>query len=244
MLAVRGGNKSMAIDGRRRTLTRRAFLLAATAVAALLAVSARAESQPGGVPASGHQEFAIFREGEQIGRHVSEFTDSGGRLTVRTHVNIAVKVLLVTAFRFDMETEEQWVDGQLVALRTRADDDGRKRVLDATRDDGAQPQVLRVDYNGHPSTLPAGMLPTSWWNPATVDQTRLLDNLNGKTRAVTVAPRGSETVQIAGRAVPAKHYEMRGEVERELWYGLDGQLLMLRFPAEDGSLVTVIRKSL
>ncbi|MBX6321706.1 MAG: hypothetical protein IRY94_07760 [Rhodospirillaceae bacterium] len=223
---------------------RRILLLAAAMAVGLLISSARADASVPGVPPSGRQEFGIFRHGEQIGRHVSEFIRSGNRLTVRTHVEIEVKILLVTAFHFDMDTEEQWVDGQLVALRTRADDDGRRRSLDARRDDQVQPEVLRVSYNGHPSAIPAGMLPASLWNPETVNQTELLDILNGKRRVVSILPQGTDTVEIAGRAVPARHYVMRGDLDRDLWYGLDGQLLRIGMSAQDGSQVIFVRQSL
>jgi hypothetical protein len=219
--------------------------LAAAAAVCLLALSSpRAEASLSGVPASGRQEFTIFRDGEVIGRHVSEFTRSGDRLTVRTHMTIAVKVLLVTAFSFEMDSEEQWVGDQLVAMRTRANDDGRKKALDARRDDGAQPELLRIDYNGHPSTLPVGLLPTSLWNPDTVRQSELVDVLNGKRRQVTITARGAETLQVAGQRVEAQRYLMTGELERELWYGPDGQLLKVELPGDDGSEVTLLRKSL
>ncbi len=225
-------------------MIRRILPLAAVVATGLIVSPVRADAMVPGVPPSGHQEFGIFRDGEEIGRHVSEFIRSGNLLTVRTHVVIEVKVLMLTAFHFDMDTEEQWVDGQLVALRTRADDDGRRRALDARRDDGAQPEILRISYNGHPSTIRAGVLPSSLWNPATITQSELIDILNGKRRMVSVEAQGTDTLEIGGRPVPARHYVMRGGLERELWYGLDGQLLKIGLSAEDGSQVTIVRRSL
>jgi hypothetical protein len=86
-------------------------------------------------------------------------------------------------------------------------------------------------------------MPTSLWNPATVEQAELVDILNGKTRNVTVRPSGVETLQVGGQAVEARRYEMRGEIERDIWYGPDGQLLKFTFAAKDGSRVSVVRKS-
>jgi hypothetical protein len=159
-------------------------------------------------------------------------------------MDIAVQLLGVTAFRFVMQCDEDWADGQLVALRTRADDDGKKRSVDLRQGDGSQPQLLRVSYNGRASTVPAGVMPTSLWNPDTVAQTELVDVLNGKTRNVIVTQRGAETLQIGGRPIQAQHYAIRGDIERDIWYAPDGQLLKVTFAAKDGSQVVVLRKSL
>jgi hypothetical protein len=196
-----------------------------------------------GVPDSGRLEFGIFRDGDQIGRQVSTFRQDGDGLVVSTEIEIAVKVLLVTAFRFEMHSEEHWVDGKLVALRTRANDDGKRKSLEVVPESG-DGQMLRVTYNGRVSTVPLGRLPASFWNPATVEQSELVDVLNGKNREVTVTPQGGETLTVAGHAVQARRYSLRGDLQRDLWYGPDGGLLKVALTAEDGSTVTFIRKAL
>ena len=39
----------------------------------------------------------------------------------------------------------------------------------------------------------------------------------------------------------ARHYTMAGDLERELWYGADGQLLQVIFPGPDGSQITIVK---
>src|SRR5262249_57694610 len=115
-----------------------------------------------------------------------EFSRRGGRLIVRTHVNILVAVLGVPVFRFTHEAEEQWQNGQLTAFKSKSDDDGEPREV-ALKLAGDR---LRGTYNGRTVDLPASLIPASLWRPDTVRQTVLLDPIRGRDRHVTVPDNG------------------------------------------------------
>jgi hypothetical protein len=42
-------------------------------------------------------------------------------------------------------------------------------------------------------------------------------------------------VTARGRSVEARHYQLSGELERELWYDAAGVLVQVRFKGKDGS---------
>jgi hypothetical protein len=197
-----------------------------------------------GIPATGKLDSVVLRDGEPIGTDVSDFVREGDRLIVRTRTDIAVEVLFVTVYRFRAEVEEQWHDGRLVALHTRANDDGTRKVVDLGSADAAHPELLRVSYNGKATTVPAGVLPSSFWNPATIGHAAFVDSLTGEIFEATVKPSGTETLEIGGHRIEAHRYALRGGLDRDLWYSPDGQLLKIEFEAEDGSRITVLRKSL
>jgi Domain of unknown function (DUF6134) len=50
--------------------------------------------------AQGDVRFRALRHGSPIGEHRVTFQPDGDRLAVETHIDIAVKVLFLTAFRF------------------------------------------------------------------------------------------------------------------------------------------------
>jgi hypothetical protein len=225
-------------DPRRTGLPLRALLpvLLALLAAAWAAPAAAAPGLP-----SGRVEYAIFRDGERIGTEVNEFTRVGARTLVRTHTEIAVEVLFVVVYRFTLDVEESWVGDQLVALHARADDDGERAAVDLQRADGASPRPVLVNFNGRTSAMPDGVMPTSMWHPASVHGTDFVDVLDGRHHVVAVTPRGTEMLEIGGRAVKAERYAMRGGIARDLWYGPQG-LLKVSFAAEeDGSQITLIR---
>ena len=74
----------------------------------LLAVTAVSLALSGGVTAASAQDppygptlsFAVYRNGEPIGRHTLAFQHNGRDLTVSTTIDFAVKVLGITAYRY------------------------------------------------------------------------------------------------------------------------------------------------
>src|SRR5215813_5575215 len=187
-------------------------------------------------PPAGRLDYKVVREGDDIGTQSVEFIRSGDRLTVRTHVNILVTVLGVPVFRFTHEAEEQWQNGKLTAFTSKSDDDGEPRevALKLTGD------RLRGTYNGRLVDLPSSLIPASLWRPDTVEQTVLLDPIKGRDRQITVVDKGIEKVDVRGQVVDAHHYAMTGQITRDIWYGPDGQIVQVRFPAKDGSQVQVV----
>lgn len=221
----------------------RHFLGAALlAVGMAVGVGAAAEAAMPPVPPTGEQHYNILRDRERIGTQINRYMLDGDRLTVHTRMDIEVSVLFITAYKFELESREEWVDGQLVALTTRAVDGGKRKSVDLRAD--ADAGLLQISYNGKErSAPPAGTLPASLWNPATVEQSALVDILNGKTRDVRIRPVGKEVITIGGQPVEAQHYSMTGELERELWYGTDGQLLQVVFEGPDGSKITIVKST-
>jgi hypothetical protein len=219
----------------------RALLLALAAV--LVPALTQASMSTPGVPASLRQESVILRDGEPIGTSVTEFSHDGDRLTVRTHLQIAVTLLYVTVYRFDSMVEEQWLNGELVAMHTRTDDDGKRKSVDMQSADSGNPDLLNVTYNGTAKTVGAGIMPTSFWNPQSMQQSRFIDTLDGDTFDATVKSRKPDTVRIGEHDVQASRFEMSNDVD--LWYTPDGHLLKIEFMVEeDGSVITVQRTSL
>ena len=178
----------------------------------LLAGSANAVT----VPSSGVLAFDVMREGNDIGDHRYTFLENGKALSVQVETDVAVKLPLigVTVFRFEHESHETWRDGRLSALRSK------------TNDDGEEHQVDLANAQGFPASL---------WNDAILGQTVLLNMVDGRSMKASVVDVGPETVQAKGKAVPAHHYRLSGDLERELWYDASGMLVKVAFTADDGS---------
>jgi hypothetical protein len=186
-------------------------------------------------PPSGQLSYSILRDGDQIGSQSVDFVRNGNRLIVHTRVSITVKILGITVYDFKHKAEEEWTGGRLTRLTSVTDDDGEDRKIELALEDG----MLRGLYNGAAREFAPDIIPASLWHPKTVNQTVLLDQVKARTRDVQVVDRGLEQISIQGKLVSARHYSMTGQIKRELWYGPDGQLALLRFPAKDGSEITV-----
>jgi hypothetical protein len=49
-------------------------------------------------------------------------------------------------------------------------------------------------------------------------------------------------VPVAGAEVPARHFRLTGQLERDVWYDADCAIARVTFPARDGSLITLERQ--
>ena len=94
----------------------------AVITAALLVAASPANAQT--LPPDGQVEYAIMRSGDQIGSHRLVFRRDGERLTVDISLNVQVRVLGITAYRFTQSATETWRGGRLVSLDSSGNDDG------------------------------------------------------------------------------------------------------------------------
>lgn len=180
--------------------------------------------------------FAILRDGSEIGRRTTTFERRGEALTVRTEVDIEVRIAFVTVYRRTETHVETWENGSLVSFSGRTDDDGDRFRIAAER----TPDGLRIDGADGVEVAPAGTLPATFWNVATVEAAHLFDVKKGGILGIDAVTLGREHVDIRGRRVPATRYRLHGEEPRDLWYTDDGTLVRVAFRARDDSEIAYV----
>jgi Family of unknown function (DUF6134) len=149
--------------------------------------------------------FRALRRGSPIGEHRVTFRPDGNRLTVETRVDIAVKVLFVTAFRFRHEAEEVWQSDRLVSVKSRTDDNGTvRRVSGNAVEDG-----FRIIGDDGPF-LASGHLLTSnaFWDSRIVRENRLIDVQHGGEIGLVTKELGDEQVDTPQGPVRASRHQM------------------------------------
>ena len=189
------------------------------------------------VPDSGLLNFAVMREGKQIGTHVLTFRQTGERIDVTIKTRIAVKFAFITVYHFEHDGQETWRNGRLIALKTVTNDDGTDHTLTVSLDGAGQ---LRAIGDGKEMTASPNVVPASLWNPAFVRTKALMDSLVGKRLDIKIADRGVETVMVKDVKKNARHYSMTGELARELWYDDNWVLVRMALTGKDGSAVEYI----
>lgn len=169
------------------------------------------------------RSFAIFRDGDEIGRHEVRFRAAAGGLEVTTDIDIAVKVAFITAFRFAQAARDHWQDGLLRESRVTINDNGTRSEtrLQARGDNlsvegGIENRVLYV---------PLGtMTDIAFWNLEIVRQRALLDLQRAELTSVAARHGGSETIEIAGTPVAAERYSINADSGRngDIWFDAAG----------------------
>lgn len=209
--------------------------------ATLLATPAQAKTEnsqwsprPGDVIA-----FDVLRKGKPFGSHTVTFgQDDNGRLTARTDVSLKAGLGPITVFKYELSATETWQDGQLVALNGSVNDDGKKGQVQATRR-GAELAVDGCEFEG---TVPASIIPSSHWNAAATEASRLLSTEDGEVLDVAVSEQGQETIVAAGKEVEATRFLLDSDIDVTLWYDDAGRWLKLAFEARGQDIEYVLAK--
>jgi hypothetical protein len=185
-------------------------------------------------PATETLQYAIMRKGEQIGSHKVELRRAGKEVSVNVETSVEVKVLFVTAYRFQYTATERWVNGRLIALDSATDDNGTQHKLTVALKGAA----LQVEADGQAAEVDKNIMPASLWNPELVRQSVTLDTQNGQVTPISVVDDGAEQVTVENGPAPAHRYTIKGKFSQDVWYDARGRLVQVQLVVRDGSVIT------
>jgi len=187
------------------------------------------------VPQEGVIDFAVMRDGARIGHHRVTFTPRGDELIVDIDIRLDVSVAFINFYAYHHRNREVWRAGELIGFESATDDNGRPNQVEVMRD-GASIRVKGTAFSGPAA---GDMLPTSYWNPATIKAQSLINTQNGKLAEVAIADLGDDRIEAAGRQIEARHYRISGDVHVDLWYDRNGIWVKTAFKAPgDDTLIT------
>jgi hypothetical protein len=165
--------------------------------------------------------FRALHQGSPVGEHSVVFRPDGDRLTVVTHIDIVIKVLFFTAFRFEHDAEEVWHSGRLVSVSSTTNDNGtRLRVSGYAAGDG-----FRILGGDGPFLASAQLLTSNTlWDRRLVGESRLIDVQHGGEVGLVAKRLDEETVQTPQGPVRASRYRIiTPHYAGSLFYDSDGR---------------------
>ena len=149
--------------------------------------------------------FRALRHGSPIGEHRVTFRPDGDRLTVETRVEIAVKVLFVSVFRFRHEAEEVWQADRLLSVKSTTDDNGTLLQVSGHAVAGG----FRIIGQDGPFLASAHLLTSNaLWDSRIVRESRLIDVQHGGEIGVVTKQLGDEQVDTPQGPVRASRHHM------------------------------------
>ena len=183
--------------------------------------------------------FAVTRNGEQIGSTTVRLQRNGDQIIAETATTVQVKIAFVTVYRYEQRLTERWVGGRLAALSAVTDDNGSIHRVSATRTG----ERLSVNADGKISQVDPAMIPATLWNAALVRMTAALNTKDGSVMPVSVVDRGKERLVVQGRALTAHRYSIRTTIPQEVWYDEQQRLLKVELRGSDGSTINTTRSA-
>lgn len=176
-------------------------MCAAAVLHPLLALPLRA-----GEPAAPRNlTFRALRNGAPIGVHTVNFRQEGDRLVVTTRIDIAVKVLLFTAFYLKHHAEEVFQAGRLVSVKSTTDDNGTRMQVSGAAAAGG----FRIIGEEGPFLAPGALLTSNMlWDTRMLSADRLIDVQHGGVIGLAVKALGPALVDTPRGQVRANRHHL------------------------------------
>ncbi|TWA81275.1 hypothetical protein FBZ83_108164 [Azospirillum brasilense] len=168
--------------------------------------------------------YRILMGDDPVGSETVRLEPQGDVTKVAVTASTRVKVLFIN-FRYDHKREEVWKGRTLESMSAQTDDDGTPHAIRMMRTGGG----YSVTVDGKVDQAGADALPLTLWTPEVLKRPTLFSVIDGKPYRVRTDLVGTETLTVGGRAVPAQHHRISGDVERDLWFDAQGTLLKTRF---------------
>lgn len=177
-------------------------------------------------------DFRVYREGSPMGSHHIKLTRNADKVTAEIAIDLTVQLGPFTLFSYKHRNTEVWQKGRLISLQTTTDDNGEMYEVKGQ----AVREGFRVEGPEGVFIAPKDIMTTSYWQARTVDQSVLLDTQHGKLVHVKVASLGEQQLRWARHKVMARHYQVRGDLDLDIWYDDKGNWAKLAFSARGSDI--------
>ncbi|MFO7855671.1 MAG: DUF6134 family protein [Paracoccaceae bacterium] len=172
------------------------------------------------------RSFSVFRDGSDIGAQTTRVTGSGDRADVEIDVDLAVKILGITAYRYTLRSRETWEKGRLMSLEGETDDDGDVSVAKVRRtSDGL---VSEGTWEGE---LPGDAATTTYWTQAFLERPVWISTQTGAPLDVSVSRDGEERIEGFSSEMLCERWRVRGDLPLTLYYDDRGEWMGNAFDA-------------
>ena len=180
-------------------------------------------------------DFDVYLDKQKIGTH--RFDYENGTLNSRADFN--VKLLWVSAYRYQHQATEQWQGECLSKLSAQTQENKVKTLVDGQ----LQAQQFEINVNNKPLSLPACVMTFAYWNPNLRKQSKLLNPQNAEYLDVSVTSQGSSTLKVRGQNTPTQVYLLKGRFEGKeklnirLWYDEQDTWVGLESTTPEGYII-------
>jgi len=205
-----------------------------------LAVGAALAAMAGTIGAStlpvddGSIKFDVYLDDSKIGFHRFYFDDLDSGARVESNAEFDVKFLFVTAFKYRHTAEERWTNGCLERLDAETNANGKELAVVGERTEGG----FVVRQGGEAEQLPECVMTFAYWNPAFLEQPKLLNPQTGEYLDVQVQRLEPADISVSGRTVRATPYRLEAKgMDLTVWYSPDREWLALESVAKGGRII-------
>ena len=179
--------------------------------------------------------FDVYLDDRKIGTHTFEYQNN----TLTSHAVFKVKILMFTAYDYDHTAVENWNGNCLSKLK--ADTVENDAVMHVSGEQVGD--SFEVSDTKTTQSLPACTMTFAYWNPAILQQTKLLNPQNAEYLDVDIKALGNKPIQIGKATLPSRGYQILGALHGEqklnikVWYDQSDDWVALQSITPEGYLI-------
>ena len=177
--------------------------------------------------------FKVLLDDQEVGWHRYVVRADDEATEVESRAQFDVRVLFLNAYRYRHEARERWRGDCLEGLESRTVTNGTVEQIDAV----ATEEALVVARRSGETRLPGCVMSFAYWDPRILQADRLLNPQTGEWLPVRIETRGTEQLNVHGRAVAATRHRLSApEMQIDLWYA-EGRWVGLEAALRGGRLL-------
>jgi hypothetical protein len=201
------------------------------------------------IPENKKATYDIWRKNKVIGTYEILFFEKDDILNIETNIDIEVKILFITAYKFSHQSKEIWKAGKFIKIEGYSDfEDERKYFIKGEVKDGflfasGMDGELKLDKN---------LIPSNYWNNDVMYQNEIFDTQKGIVRKLNVKEIGVEKITINNTEIDCTKFILNATKhpkdkkifpEYTLWYSKNKELMKFKFRSTtDNKIIEIIRK--
>ena len=147
-------------------------------------------------------EFDIYRNNQNIGKHIFSFNKSNGQLEVESEINFKIKKLGIVFYKYHVKGTEVYKDGELVKFNSKTNQNGKEKYVNMKLQNGE----YVIDGSSYQGKAPIDYLLGTWWNHSIVKAKAQISAVSGRIINQKVTFLGKETIEIDNKIYKTLHF--------------------------------------
>ena len=168
---------------------------------------------------------------KKIGTHDFILQELENQRLLQSEANFEYKLLFVKLYDYQHKNTETWLGNCLTGIESSTDANGEPFAVSGA----LEGEKFVLDSTAGDAELPACSMSFAYWNPAFLQQQRLINVQSGEVLDIEVSQPERVELEVRGVKQPAYRYQLgAGEMKIDLWYSENNEWLALETDARGG----------
>jgi hypothetical protein len=175
--------------------------------------------------------FQVYLDDKKIGTHDFILKELENQRLLQSDASFEYRLMFVKLYGYEHENTEIWAGDCLTGIESTTDANGKPFKVSGS----LQGDRFVLTGTAGEAELPSCSMSFAYWNPAFLEQERLINVQNGEVLDIEVSEPERVQLEVRGVMQPALRYLLgAGEMKIELWYSENDEWLALETEARGG----------